>query len=175
MLCQHCGKNEATRHYHVTANNETQETHLCAACAAATGFDAEFQKTFPAAAVFPSFAFGLPAAMSDMLGPRAPRADGGVCPTCGTRLAELSKTGKVGCADCYDVFAPALTPYIRRLHGEAKHTGRLPGGAAPEIARRREMDSLRQQLQDAIGEQAFERAAELRDEIARRQKGEEPA
>jgi len=160
MLCQNCGQNEATRHYQTTVNNETRQTHLCAACAASTGFDAEFHKSFP------SFNFGMPALVSDMLGLRAPRP-GGVCPNCGLRLEDLTRSGQVGCAGCYDVFAPALGPYIRRLHGDVKHTGRVPAGLAPEMERRRKLEGLEKELRESIQTQAFERAAELRDEITK--------
>jgi protein arginine kinase activator len=101
MLCQHCGQNEATRHYQTTVNGETRQTHLCAACTASTGFETEFQKSV--------FSFDIPALMSEMLGLRSQRP-GGVCPACGLRLEELSRSGQVGCADCYRHFAPALAP-----------------------------------------------------------------
>ncbi len=164
MLCQHCGQNEANRHYRTTLNNQTQETHLCAACAANTGFDQEFQKTFP------TFSFSFPAIMSDMLGLHTPQRSEGICPVCGSRLEELARTGQAGCANCYDVFSPVLTPYIRRVHGDAKHTGKVPGGALPALKRRRQMEALQGKLQEAIQSQSFEQAAEIRDEIARLKK-----
>ena len=37
MLCQNCGKNQATTHVKKTINGETSELHLCAACAAKQG------------------------------------------------------------------------------------------------------------------------------------------
>ena len=37
MLCQNCGKNQATTHVKKTINGETTELHLCAACAAKQG------------------------------------------------------------------------------------------------------------------------------------------
>ena len=163
MLCQHCGLNQATRHYQTTVGNEIHEIYLCAACAGSTGFDAEFQKS--------TWNIDLPALMSDMLGLRSQRP-GGVCPTCGLRLEDLSRSGRTGCADCYRHFAPALTPYIRRIHGNARHTGRTPIGMAPEMARRRKLEALKRELQECIQTQAFERAAELRDEIAKVQKEE---
>ena len=160
MLCQHCGQNEATRHYTTTMGGETRQTHLCAACAAGTGFDAEFQKTFPA------FTFNIPALMTDMMGLRALRP-GGVCPACGLRLEELTRSGQVGCAGCYDAFKPSLDPYIRRVHGDVRHTGRIPAGVAPEMERRRKLEALECEMKESIQTQAFERAAELRDQIAR--------
>ncbi|MCL2747309.1 MAG: UvrB/UvrC motif-containing protein [Oscillospiraceae bacterium] len=182
MLCQICGLNEANRLYQSTsASGETHSAYLCAACAGgagsagsssgagaagniggASGFDAEFAKA--------PFDFDLPAMMSEMLGLRTHRP-GGVCPACGLRLEELSKYGRTGCVACYRHFAPALAPYVRRIHGDASHTGRAPAGAAPELARQRRLEELRHELQECIKSQAFERAAVLRDEIAKLQEG----
>ena len=42
MKCEHCGRNEATFHYQRTVNGQTEEAHLCPACAAELGYDAGF-------------------------------------------------------------------------------------------------------------------------------------
>ena len=38
MLCQNCGKNEATTHIKRVVNGDTTETHLCAECAQHLGY-----------------------------------------------------------------------------------------------------------------------------------------
>ncbi|MDR1158777.1 MAG: UvrB/UvrC motif-containing protein [Oscillospiraceae bacterium] len=166
MLCQHCGQHEATRFYRTTANGKTQELCLCQACAAAAGLEGEFPQNFPV------FLGDMPAILSDMMGLRAPagRQVRGVCPSCGANLQEISRTGKAGCAACYTHFQAVLLPYIRKMHGNAVHTGRAPRGQRAELRRRSERTQLEAQLQEAIGAQAFERAAELRDEIKRLEK-----
>ncbi len=154
MLCQHCGKNEANRHYHMTAQGKTTETHLCTACAQETGFDAEFQKNIPFA--FPAFLPGFPT---------APPPSAQVCPLCGSSFGDIQQSGKAGCAQCYGVFSAAFLPFIRRVHGAGRHVGRLPSGASEQLKTRRRLVALRQQLAEAIEAQAFEQAATLRDEI----------
>ena len=42
MLCQNCGKNEATTHLKRIINGEAAETHLCSQCAAALGYNSVF-------------------------------------------------------------------------------------------------------------------------------------
>ena len=157
MLCQRCGQNEASRHFKTTVNGETRSTYLCSACASMTSSGAGFSGV--------PFDFDLPALMSEILGLRSQRP-GGTCPDCGMGMDELSKYGRTGCVGCYRYFAPALAPYVRRVHGDANHTGRIPAGVAPVMARRRRIEELKGKLQEAVQEQAFEHAAELRDEIA---------
>ncbi|MDR0670984.1 MAG: UvrB/UvrC motif-containing protein [Oscillospiraceae bacterium] len=166
MLCQHCGQHEATRFYRTTVNGKTQELSLCQTCAAAAGLDVEFAQKFPA------FLGDMPAILSDMMGLRAPagRQTHHVCPSCGINLQDISRTGKAGCASCYTHFQAVLLPYIRKMHGNAVHTGRVPSGQRAELRRRSERTRLEAQLQEAIGAQAFERAAELRDEIKQLEK-----
>ena len=42
MLCQNCGKNEATTHLKRIINGEKAETHLCSQCASALGYGSIF-------------------------------------------------------------------------------------------------------------------------------------
>ncbi|MDR1691788.1 MAG: UvrB/UvrC motif-containing protein [Oscillospiraceae bacterium] len=88
------------------------------------------------------------------------------CPACGITLGEISQTGRAGCPECYRHFSERLTPYIRRVHGPAAHTGRIPRSAGTQIAVKRRLSELREELDTAIGLQEFERCAALRDEIA---------
>ena len=38
MLCQNCGKNEATTHIKQVINGDTAERHLCSECAEHLGY-----------------------------------------------------------------------------------------------------------------------------------------
>lgn len=161
MLCQHCNKEQATRHYKQVINGETREAHLCTNCASQLGYDSIFSwGTEP-------FGFGLDSLLSNMVGqtksvkPRSAVS----CSLCGATAEDISRTGRVGCAECYHIFADMLHPYITRIHGNTKHAGRVPDGAGGQLKLRRKVDSLRADLQKAIDSQEFERAAELRDEI----------
>ncbi len=95
-----------------------------------------------------------------------PVADPAPCPACGMALGEVKQGGKVGCPECYRHFAPRLASYIRRVHGIAAHTGRIPASAGERLFQKRRLAELRHSLKEAIDRQEFERCAELRDEIA---------
>ena len=43
MRCEHCGQNEATFHYQRNVNGYTSEAHLCPSCAAALGYQTNWE------------------------------------------------------------------------------------------------------------------------------------
>ena len=168
MMCQNCGKNEAVFHYKSNINGEVTEQHLCSECASALGYDNM--------SVFkPHDFFG--SMLSDIFGTSLPQPGSLVprgvlaCPLCGSTARDIQNTGKVGCAQCYDVFSDLLTPYVRRIHGNARHSGKIPESAGHELKTKREIASLKSQLAEAIENQEFEKAAELRDSIKALEEG----
>ncbi len=161
MLCQNCNKAQATCHYKQTINGETHEAHLCAECAEKLGYGSMFNFNIG------ELGFGLDSMLSHMFGQGKKQSalHELKCPLCGATAEDISRTGRVGCAECYDVFSDMLTPYIRRIHGNTAHVGRIPVGADEQIGKNRKIEQLKADMQKAIEAQEFERAAELRDEI----------
>ena len=170
MLCEKCGKNEANVYIKNIVNGKVTEQHLCAACASESGV---LQTASPFAGMnglfeeidqaFQGFFPGKSGARS------LPR--GTVCPVCGATSQDIARTGRAGCADCYRIFDQILEPVIRRIHGGAAHTGAIPGSAGAELSRKRQLESLRAELQKAIANEAVEDAAKLRDEIRNLENG----
>jgi protein arginine kinase activator len=180
MLCQVCGKHEATTYYKQNINGEEKELHLCPECAAK--LSGEFSQKYGSffgedfASPFQSLFGGSPFLQSALgFAPVYQSAIGGGrrCPTCGMTESELRRSGRTGCADCYHVFSDILTPYIRKLHGSATHVGNAPTAAAENSAQPEQdpLEALRAKLQEAVQAENYEEAARLRDEI-RRQEGE---
>ncbi len=154
MLCQKCGKNQATTHYTQIINGKKTEMHLCSQCAGSGN------------GTFPSL-------LSDMFFGETPYLgfDTGetVCPGCGSTLSRIRSQGKVGCGQCYDTFLDALLPYIRQIHGTDSHVRGVPApeslsAETPENAGTEEA-VLKKQLADAIAREDYEQAAVLRDKI----------
>ena len=173
MLCEKCGKNEATYHLKQVVNGKTTETHLCAECAAEApefkdlNMDSfnDFFGSFGSPWESALGSFGL---LGHMLGAGSgakTRRRQRSCPVCGATEEDIASGGMLGCANCYEVFGDMLQPYIRRLHGNVEHTGKVPSGASEELAKNRKLEKLKSDMQKAIEAQEFERAAELRDEI----------
>lgn len=89
---------------------------------------------------------------------------GPTCPSCGLSFAQFEERGKVGCAQCYRAFAGEMKILLRRLHGSSQHKGRMPRKLAPAVTTVN-LPRLRRELQEAILQERFERAAELRNII----------
>ena len=94
MLCQNCGKYEATTHVKRIVNGESAEAHLCSDCAKALGYNdvfGGFGNTF--GDLLGSF-FGEPQVSA--ISSRTIR-----CEKCGNTFNDIVNSGKIGCADCY--------------------------------------------------------------------------
>ena len=163
MLCRKCNKREATVHIKQSLNGKINEMMLCSECAEKENVSPFF--AYNADSLFSGF-------FSDsVFGGNYLRAQK-KCPTCGMSGSELAKSGKAGCAKCYDVFADELAKIVYGIHGNACHTGSVPGNRAQQIERQRRIDELKKEQQIAISEQNYEKAAELRDEIRKIESGE---
>lgn len=164
MLCQNCGKNEATTHIKQVVNGDTAEQHLCADCAQQLGYGNMFSGFgLSLADMFGGF-FGESAQSKGVPAPQER------CQKCGSSFHDIVRDGRVGCADCYRTFYDRLKPSLQRIHGKVTHNGKVKQHSAQQAkpAVLDEVDTLaqyRQEMQEAIQVQDFERAAELRDKI----------
>lgn len=161
MLCQHCKAKNATTYYTQTINGEKREIALCDDCAK------QFSGNF---GFFDPFSFSLDNFFSQILSPHTKAVEGGtgtadVCSMCGSTLREISQTGKVGCPECYHKFADALMPSIQRIHGQTRHSGKVPRSAGAHLRLQSRLTELEGKLKQAVAEQRYEEAAKLRDEI----------
>jgi protein arginine kinase activator len=89
-----------------------------------------------------------------------------VCPTCGFTLDRLRKEGTLGCPADYEVFEKALLPLLERAHGgQTTHCGKVPTRLPTDTRKFVELSHLRRQLEEAVRDEDYERAALLRDQI----------
>lgn len=163
MKCQRCNKNEANTHITKIINGVKTELYLCHQCAEQSGemtdfglgfdkeFDSFFSGFFGGGQLGESMSHSLPAQKK--------------CPLCGSVLNEVMKQGKLGCSECYKTFAEQLLRPLKQIHGNTRHTGKIPARCGGSIKRVAEIESLQSELNRAVMEQNFEKAAELRDKI----------
>lgn len=166
MLCQNCKEKNASIHYTQNINGHVTEMHLCKDCAEKAGLMDDSKK------IWNPFGISEEETMLDGLlgGIFAPPSknritENPVCPFCGMRIAEFVKNGKAGCAKCYTTFKTSVLPSLQKLHGNTKHTGKIPNGrtvAKTKDKKRAELEAL---LNKAVAEQEYEKAAEYRDKI----------
>lgn len=169
MLCQKCGKNEASVHYKENLNGRIKEYDLCPGCAA------ELEKNGSVGLssigdLFKDKMFDLTPLISGLFGLAMGAIPSSVgetkrCPVCGSTFADIAKSGRLGCPECYKTFESELESTVNQLHGASKAVGRAPKRLGEKHRREEKIASLKADLQKAIEAQAFEHAAELRDEI----------
>ena len=165
MLCQKCGKNQATFYYKQNINGKVSEVALCGDCAHGMGYNVGYNMFANDLGMnlFGSL-FGTPAHKNELYSPK-------VCTLCGSTFQDFMNNGKVGCAKCYEIFKEELTPTISSIHGKAKHIGRAPKRHREKFAKANKLENLKSQLKEAIKNEDFEKAAKLRDEIRNENEG----
>lgn len=144
-ICQHCEKNAATIHVTEIIGTQKHQMHLCEACSQILGVQSEMTPPLP----------------------RRPMVESRACPQCGITFEEFRAKGRLGCPKDYDVFGDLLTGVLKKAHrGECRHRGRLPGGQTDLTRTHNDrLLTLRRALRDAVGQERYEEAARLRDEI----------
>jgi len=145
------------------SNGVKKEVHLCDACAKKQGVTIKsyMHKASSEAPVFPSHL------IDDEVADAPTEVQGEHCAVCGTSYRQFRSSGKFGCPKCYESFGGKLGDLLEKIHARGQHEGKVPARASDQIERERELRSLRADLEEAVNEEAYERAAELRDRIYR--------
>ena len=163
MICQNCGKNEATTHIRQVVNGDTTQMHLCRECAQHLGYGD----------MFSGFGLNLDDFFGGFLGDTVQKLASPTeqrCPKCGNTFGDIVRSGKVGCSECYKTFYDKLLPSIQRIHGRIKHNGKqvlaVENVAQPvEQMKEDPVERMKKELADAVEKQEFEQAAIIRDKI----------
>ncbi len=162
MKCQKCNQRTANTHITQVINGAKTEMYLCHDCANEnqelfsfkSAFDNEFENLL--SGFWGTHSGGKTLSSS----PNTKK-----CDNCGLTLAELMNNGKPGCSKCYTVFTQQLTRPLKQIHGSAQRTGKIPEKAGKELKLAQKVKVLENKLNIAIGEQNFEEAAVIRDQI----------
>lgn len=167
MKCEVCGKKKATVHLTELIDEKVSELHICEDCAREKSVQMEQQ-------------FGLAdllAGLSDFGKPMEEKPEEPQqilkCPNCSTTYQEFKKHGRLGCSECYQTFQRQLGSLLKKIHGASRHTGKAPkhiaAKAVPEAsvqtATEGSIEEMKEQLQQAVLCEDYERAAKLRDQI----------
>jgi protein arginine kinase activator len=159
MLCDACGKKEATVHLTEIVNEKITKLHLCESCAKDKG--AEMEEHFGLS--------DLLAGLADLGAHAEPELMTVIkCPSCGFTYQDFKKAGRFGCSECYEAFRKQLDPLLKRIHGSNRHIGKVPlnaGKMVKETKALQDIKVLKANLEKAIQAEEFEEAARLRDKI----------
>ncbi len=158
MFCEECKQRPATVYLTKIQNGKVTEMRLCEECARKSHeFPFSLEPNYSLHKLLAGLLEGVPFEVA----PEATLQ----CPSCHLTYARFSELGRFGCSKCYSAFGKRLEPLLRRIHGSNRHTGKVPRRAGENLWRRREIERLRAELEQAVREERYERAAELRDRI----------
>lgn len=148
MKCENCGKNEVTFVFQSNVNGQVTEKHLCSECAEKLGYTQKLAaysqrmtRNLFGGGLFEDFFTPVPSLLGRM-----------------NRLLE----------DPFDDFfadMPALGAPAEKQEPQKSQDTLLEQEEQNAISQERRLNALRMEMQKAVSEENFERAAELRDEI----------
>jgi len=163
MLCQKCGQRPAVIQRSVIRNNEKIEEYLCEECARQV-------MKIPLSMEWPGDFDQLFANLLN-LHPQEQQVSLS-CPKCGLRYQEFLENGRFGCATCYEAFADKLDALFNKLHNANCYQGKIPGkppvkaaGKVSAAAPKDKLSELTLALRQAVEQEEYEKAAQLRDQI----------
>lgn len=162
MKCDSCGKENANIHMTSIVNGVKEEHYYCQQCAnqndqgngsmfSSMFDDSFFNNQFFANVMYPQSALGNSKAIA--------------CPQCGMTISSFNHQGRLGCDRCYEAFHTQVMPLIKRIHGSTSYEGRIPQRGAADFKVEQTIKQLRNELIQAVKQEQFERAAQIRDEI----------
>ncbi|MFK2826813.1 UvrB/UvrC motif-containing protein [Bacillus sp. B190/17] len=166
MICQECKERPASLHFTKTLNGEKTEFHLCDKCAREKSEKYMFS-------YHPEFSIGnLLGGLLNLDSPfsskptQYPQQKVLKCENCQTTFQQFVNKGKFGCAHCYEAFQEQLAPILKRLqNGNNMHRGKMPERMGGTLHLKKEIAELKTRLQQAIVQEEFELAADIRDQI----------
>lgn len=158
MICQICKKNQATIHMTQQKNDRVVKMHMCRKCAEEKGFDYLEKSNFAMGNLLSGLFSGSPEGARDGRKTFA-------CPNCGTSYDDFKEMARLGCSECYEFFKEQLLPVLRNLHVKTQHLGKFPASRGAHAEDIKRITLLEEELERAIREECYERAAEIRDEI----------
>ena len=152
--CQQGGEPASIHLSHPKAGKEPLQIHLCTACAEKKNLLVGKELQISTIVQLMISKFGREGGEAQSMP---------ACPTCGMQYTEFRTQGRLGCPHDYEAFRLGLVPLLERIHSRTVHVGKRP--RQRPRATMAEVLSLRQQLLEAVQQEAYERAAELRDLI----------
>lgn len=160
MYCEECKMKPANVHITKIINDVVSEVHLCTDCA---GKHTEIKFS-----ITPSYMpLDLLSGILPQLGTveKTPTEEELVCSNCSIKFSDFLSSGMLGCSICYSSFESRLDPIIRRIHGSGQHIGKIHERRGTKLKARREIINLKEELDKAVRNEDYEKAAFLRDRI----------
>jgi protein arginine kinase activator len=160
MQCQKCSKPATFHITDIVEKGKFCEYHLCEEHARAHLGPSEDTREEPPISELAKKLIVNPAIARE---PSA--ADKQVCPVCQITYLEFHKSGRLGCPYDYEVFRDELMPLLESIHGDTRHSGKVPKRAPRNTQQQTTLIQLRNELKRAVAAEDYESAAGIRDKI----------
>jgi len=158
--CQICQQQIAKIHITQIHKDQLVEIHVCPECARSNGLSGPGIK---ADLSLGDLVEGIKS--GEAAAPVERGDEGKTCPVCGQTYRGFRESGRLGCRHCYDSFGEELVPLLRKVQMGLTHQGKNPPAAKTPKTSASDIQKMREDLRNAISEEDFKRAAQLRDEI----------
>lgn len=195
MKCENCGQNEANIKYTQIINGVKKEMQLCSKCSEQLGIgNLNFDMPMNISNFFADF-LGDVQNQNEFI-PSISQKEELKCQQCGMTYEEFLKSGKFGCGNCYETFSAKIDQILKNIHNGNRHTGRKGIPNNTKINEKQEniektlknqnqgnndlvdksteslskLEKLQLDLKNAIKEERYEDAAQIRDKIKELQK-----
>lgn len=143
----------ATVHLTKIEHLKKKRMHLCEACAAQQGL-LSVQGKFSVDEYLDAIEDEVVSSSSDT-----------PCPICSMTYNTFQTTHRLGCPDCYEHFKRRLQPVLEKVHKSSQHVGKIPRRLSSMLDKERLIKDLKDEQKQAITDENYEKAAELRDRI----------
>ena len=153
MVCNICQKKEAVVHYAEIVNGQMKKKDLCEECAVEKGVGSNI-----------SLNVDLLAEGAESF-PEKELKSKEVCPLCKMTYLDFKKSGRLGCFQCYQTFERSLNPLLETIHHSSRHVGKVPARKGFESFHWEQAQKLKEELQQAITNEEYEKAAKIRDQL----------
>ncbi|HEX6593765.1 MAG TPA: UvrB/UvrC motif-containing protein [Bacillota bacterium] len=165
MKCQECHKREATLHFTQVIHGNKLEVHVCEVCAKKKGYMTYPEEAYTLHDLLTGL-FNVDSPQVNSQGASLSQIQRVRCPKCDLSFSEFKRIGKFGCATCYQTFSERIDPILRRVHsGNTKHIGKIPKRKGSNLHLKKQVEAYRSELHSLIENEAFEKAAIVRDKI----------
>ena len=145
MICQVCGKNEATICMVKMTGNNKETIYICPSCAGQMHDNLIGSINQLLTPMFDNV-FSSGRSLSE--------ESNQICPTCGQTRREWNEKNELNCKDC-----------IQFLVSDTEHVGKIPRNNKEELLVINLIKEMENHLKKLIEEEKYEEAAKVRDEI----------
>jgi protein arginine kinase activator len=160
MNCEICQQNEAIIHIHQVSGNKKSTYHICEICAQDMGFTSLDEKT--------DYSIGnLFKGLFKLKKKKAIKTGSKTCPHCSWTIEQFRRTKSLGCPGCYSFFQDEIAVFYSKKLKVSTHAGKFPKKIKSYKKFFVDVLKLKNEMDNAVQNEEFEKAAQLRDEIGR--------